>query len=105
MESRRLWGNWHWSVGGIRRSSRENRMALNERRFWLTLPSLAVRSSAGLCVIFLITVFYRHAAFFNETAIGFTYLLAILCASTLWGLNTSILMSISATLSYNYFFF
>jgi two-component system sensor histidine kinase KdpD len=104
MELRRLWGNWHWSVGGIRRSSRENRMALNERRFWLTLPSLAVRGSAGLCVIFLITVFYRHAAFFNETAIGFTYLLAILCASTLWGLDTSILMSISATLSYDYFF-
>jgi len=61
-------------------------------------------AAAGLAIVFLITVFYSRADFDNETTVGFTYLLAILCASTLWGLSVSVLMSISATLAYDYYF-
>ena len=35
---------------------------------------------------------------------AFTYLLAILGVSTLWGLSVSVFMSLVATLTYNYFF-
>lgn len=61
-------------------------------------------AAAGLAIVFLITAFYCHADFDNETTVGFTYLLAILCASTLWGLSVSVLMSIGATLAYDYYF-
>jgi two-component system, OmpR family, sensor histidine kinase KdpD len=76
-----------------------------ERRSGLASLSQSVGvAAAGLAIVFLITAFYSRADFDNETTVGFTYLLAILCASTLWGLSVSVLMSISATLAYDYYF-
>lgn len=59
---------------------------------------------AGLSAIALITLIFRNEPFVNETTVGFTFLLAILIASALAGYGTSILMSVVATLAYDYFF-
>jgi two-component system, OmpR family, sensor histidine kinase KdpD len=67
------------------------------------LTTLA-RYVAALAAVALITFFYRHTRHFNATTIAFTYLLAVLGASTLWGLAVSVFMSLVATLAYNYFF-
>jgi two-component system sensor histidine kinase KdpD len=68
------------------------------------IARVAGRYAAGLAIVVLVTQFYRYVNFSNETTVGFTYLLAILSASTLWGLRVSLLMSLAATLAYDYFF-
>src|ERR1700688_4533035 len=68
------------------------------------LPTILARYAAALAVVAVITGFYRHTHRFNATTVAFTYLLAILGVSTLWGLAVSVFMSIVATLTYNYFF-
>jgi two-component system, OmpR family, sensor histidine kinase KdpD len=68
------------------------------------LPTTLAQYAGALAAIAAITGFYRHAHHFNATTIAFTYLLAILGASTLWGLYVSIFMSVVATLAYNYYF-
>jgi two-component system sensor histidine kinase KdpD len=69
-------------------------------RLWKAIGQPA----AGVCLVLLITAIYRHAELANETTVGFTFLLAILIASAAAGLRTSILMSVAATLAYDYFF-
>jgi two-component system, OmpR family, sensor histidine kinase KdpD len=59
---------------------------------------------AGLAIIALIVVFYRHVVFVNETVVGFSFLLAVLCASAVWGLSVAAVMSIAAAIGYDYFF-
>jgi len=68
------------------------------------LPTTIARYAAALAVVLLITHFYRHTHRFNATTVAFTYLLAILGVSTIWGLAISVFMSIAATLAYNYYF-
>ena len=65
----------------------------------------AVGSPAvGLAVVLLITTIYRHVPIANVTTVGFTFLLAILIASAVGGLSTSIAMSIAAALMFDYYF-
>lgn len=59
---------------------------------------------AGLAIIFLITLFFRTEMQVNATTAGFMFLIAILSASTLWGLGVSAMMSVAATLAFDYFF-
>src|SRR5712672_4511496 len=68
------------------------------------LPTILARYAAALAAVAVITGFYRHTLRFNATTVAFTYLLAILGVSTLWGLAVSVFMSLAATLTYNYFF-
>ncbi|MBZ5659201.1 MAG: DUF4118 domain-containing protein [Acidobacteriia bacterium] len=68
------------------------------------LPITLARYAAALAAVAAITIFYRSTHRFNSTTIAFTYLLAVLGASTLWGLAVSVFMSLVATLAYNYFF-
>jgi two-component system, OmpR family, sensor histidine kinase KdpD len=68
------------------------------------LPLIIARYAAALAAVLAITYFYRHANRFNATTVAFTYLLAILGVSALWGLAVSLFMSLAATLAYNYFF-
>src|SRR5271169_3792765 len=68
------------------------------------LPAILVRYAAALSAVLIITYFYVYMHRFNVTTIAFTYLLAILCVSALWGLSVSVFMSLAATLTYNYFF-
>jgi two-component system, OmpR family, sensor histidine kinase KdpD len=70
------------------------------KRFARTIGPPAV----GFAVVLLITAIFRHVPFANVTTVGFTFLLAILIASTVGGLRTSILMSVVATLAYDYYF-
>jgi two-component system, OmpR family, sensor histidine kinase KdpD len=60
--------------------------------------------AAALAAVLVITYFYVHTHRFNATTVAFTYLLAILGVSTVWGLGISVFMSLVATLTYNYFF-
>jgi len=60
--------------------------------------------AASLAAVSLITAFYFLAHRFNVTTVAFTYLLAILGVSAMWGLGVSIFMSLAAALAYNYFF-
>jgi len=68
------------------------------------LPSIFGRYAAALAAVVLITLFYGQTHRFNVTTIAFTYLLAILGISTIWGLAVSVFMSLTAALFYNYFF-
>jgi two-component system sensor histidine kinase KdpD len=68
------------------------------------LPTTLARYAAALAAVLAITYFYQHTHRFNATTVAFTYLLAILGVSALWGLGVSVFMSIAATLTYNYFF-
>jgi two-component system sensor histidine kinase KdpD len=68
------------------------------------LPTTLARYAAALAAVLVITYFYQHTHRFNATTVAFTYLLAILGVSALWGLWISVFMSLAATLAYNYFF-
>lgn len=52
----------------------------------------------------LIVFVYTRWLHVNPTTVGFTFLLAILVVSTMWGLRCAIFTAILATLAYNYFF-
>ena len=67
-------------------------------------PITLARYAASLAVVLIITYFYHHTHRFNATTVAFTYLLAILGVSALWGLWISIFMSLAATFTYNYYF-
>jgi two-component system sensor histidine kinase KdpD len=60
---------------------------------------------AGSATIALITLFYNREPVFKTTTIVLTYLLAILIASTIWGLGVSLFMTVAATLACDYYFF
>jgi two-component system, OmpR family, sensor histidine kinase KdpD len=58
----------------------------------------------GVIAVLLITEIYRHMPIANVTTVGFTFLLAILIASAVGGLGTSIAMSVAAALAFDYYF-
>src|SRR5215469_12686799 len=62
------------------------------------------RYGAALVAVLAITYFYRYTHRFNATTVAFTYLLAILGVSVVWGRWVSGFMSLAATLAYNYYF-
>jgi len=63
-----------------------------------------IRFATAAAVVCLITVVYFRWVRVNPTTVGFTFLLAILVISALWGLRYSIFMALLATAAYNYFF-
>ena len=60
---------------------------------------------AGGATVALITLFYNREPVFKNTTIVLTYLLAILIASTIWGLGVSLFMTVAAVLVCDYYFF
>jgi two-component system sensor histidine kinase KdpD len=60
---------------------------------------------AGSATVVLITFFYNREPVFKTTTIVLTYLLAILIASTIWGLGVSLFMTVTSALVCDYFFF
>jgi len=60
---------------------------------------------AGGATVALITSFYNREPVFKNTTIVLTYLLAILIASTIWGLGVSLFMTVAAVLVCDYYFF
>lgn len=71
---------------------------------WKRLARAIGPPAMGVSVVLLIPAIFRHAQLANVTTVGFTFLLAILIASVFGGLRTSVLMSVAATLAYDYFF-
>src|ERR1700692_3813968 len=67
-------------------------------------PIIFARYASALAGGLVITFFYLHPPRFNSTTVAFTYLLAILGVSAIWGLGVAVFMSLAATLAYNYYF-
>ena len=60
---------------------------------------------SGLAAVILITVVFQHEfPLAKTTTIVLTYLLAVLIASTVWGLGVSVVMSVLAALCVDYYF-
>src|SRR5579862_3860938 len=60
---------------------------------------------SGLATVILITLVYGHGPLFvKTTTVVLTYLLAILVASTVWGIGVSVFMSLLAALCVDYYF-
>ncbi len=68
-------------------------------------PTREILRFAGVvAVVFAIVCVYHRWIHVNPTTAGFTLLLAILLVSANWGLRQATLMSVIATIAYNYFF-
>jgi two-component system, OmpR family, sensor histidine kinase KdpD len=64
-----------------------------------------VRSLLALVIVAGITLFFRQALpRVNQTTVALSFLLAILAVSAVWGMTVSVLMSLAAILSFNFFF-
>jgi two-component system sensor histidine kinase KdpD len=69
----------------------------------LSIP--VFRYAAALAIVAGIALFYKEALpQLNQTTVGFSFLLAILAVSALWGMAVAAVMSVAAMLSYNFFF-
>ncbi len=68
-------------------------------------PTQAFRFAAALAIVVGLTLFYREALpQVNQTTVGFSFLLAVLAVSALWGMAVSVVMSLAAMLAFNFFF-
>ena len=64
-----------------------------------------VRSLLALVIVAGISLFFREALpRVNQTTVALSFLLAILAVSAVWGMTVSVLMSLAAILSFNFFF-
>ena len=94
-----------WRPAGSRIDPRDAEFPVARRRSPLkSLAKEVYPYLAALAVVAAITLFYRTAIAVNVTTVGFTFLLAILCASTFGRLPLAVFMSVAATLAYDYFF-
>src|SRR5437879_13415458 len=60
--------------------------------------------AVSIVAIAVIIILYRNVLQVNQTTVSLSFLLAILAASSVWGLAVSLFMSVLAMLSFNYFF-
>lgn len=65
---------------------------------------IMVRMAVCVLAVVFITVFFHFGPAVNATTVGFTYLLAILAASTIFELPVLIAMCVAATMVYDFFF-
>ncbi len=70
---------------------------------WRLLSSRLPRFAFGLGLVAAIAFFFARLFHANTTTVALTFLLAILIASTAWGIAVSIAMSVAAVLAYHYF--
>jgi two-component system, OmpR family, sensor histidine kinase KdpD len=89
-------------IGGLSRGARYQDQA--DQSTFARISRFIGRPLVGVAAILVMTAIFRHASFANVTTVGFTFLLVILIASAVGGLETSIVMSIAATLVYDYYF-
>lgn len=81
----------------------DHRAMLKDSRGWHFAVQVA-RHLAGIAVIYAIAMFYVRVSFDNVTTVALTFLLAVLCASTVWGLSVAIFMSVAGALAYDFYF-
>ena len=63
-----------------------------------------LRLAASAAAVFVIVWIYSRIIHVNPTTVGFSFLLAVLVVSAVWGLPYAIFMAVVATLAYNFFF-
>jgi two-component system sensor histidine kinase KdpD len=63
-----------------------------------------LRFLACVLIVFLIVWVYSRIYRVNPATAGFTFLLAVLVVSAMWGLRYAIFLSLAASVAYNYFF-
>jgi len=68
------------------------------------MPNFAVRLSASLAGVAIITAVGARLLPVNATTVGFGYLLLVLAIASTWGFIEAAVASIAATLSFNFFF-
>src|SRR5215475_5047746 len=61
-------------------------------------------AAVSLVAVALITFFYTRVLHVNQTTVALSFLLAILAVSAVWGMVVSAIMSVVATVAFNYFF-
>jgi two-component system sensor histidine kinase KdpD len=66
--------------------------------------SRKISLAAAFAAIVLVTVVFKEIAVVNFTTVGFAYLITILMIAASWGIAESVLASLVATFSFNYFF-
>ena len=70
-----------------------------------TASTQIVRFAVALAIVAGLTFFYKEALpQVNQTTVGFSFLLAVLAVSALWGMSVSVVMSLAAMLAFNFFF-
>src|ERR1700736_3498536 len=60
--------------------------------------------TASVAIVVVVTYIYYRVLHVNHTTVALSFLLAILAVSAVWGMAVSVIMSILAMLSLNYFF-
>ncbi len=69
------------------------------------LSARVTRFILALGLVVALTAFYKAVLpQVNQTTVGFSFLLAILAVSALWGMAVALAMSVTAMLAFNYFF-
>jgi two-component system sensor histidine kinase KdpD len=63
-----------------------------------------VRFAVAAAMVFAITVVYFRWLHVNPTTVGFSFLLAILLVSAIWGLRYALFMGVLSAFVYNFFF-
>ena len=69
-----------------------------------TLENPIVRVAVSAAILSAIVFLYFRVLHVNPATVGFSFLLAILLISAVWGLRYSLLSAIVAAVAYNYFF-
>jgi two-component system sensor histidine kinase KdpD len=62
------------------------------------------RFVAAALIVVAITYLYYRLIHVNPTTVGFSFLVAVLVVSTVWGLSNAVFAAVLATLAYNFFF-
>ena len=70
-----------------------------------TASAQIFRFAAALAIVVALILFYKEVLpQVNQTTVGFSFLLAVLAVSALWGMAVSVVMSLAAMLAFNFFF-
>jgi len=69
-----------------------------------TIGKAAGKIAALPLIVALIVLVYHKLAQVNPATAGFTFLVAVLAVSALWGLRYATILAVLATLAYNFFF-
>lgn len=97
----------HWSgVFGIRHIVAKQLHLVESDTICAMKPrdSSPLRYVLGVLIIAIIVLVYKYLIHLNATTVGFTFLVAVLVISAAWGLRYAVVISIIATLAYNFFF-
>ncbi len=68
------------------------------------LDKAAVRFPVLVLIVLLVVLVYRKVFHVNPTTVGFSFLLAVLIVSAVWGLRYAIVLAVLSALAYNFFF-